>query len=806
MTEGQIALFMDNPDWDKFIPVFEVDKKNRALPSHEDCSPINVEDAVMHLLPGGTLGMGIADYESRPGQLDVLRAVGNAYNSCKHLMIEAGTGVGKSLAYLIPSVHWAYLNDTPVVVSTATRNLQDQLLNHDIPNAILTLDPKALEHRPFKVAILKGRSNYLCLRELGELNHDGVYSLEKTQQDEFAVLIEWLEKTDSGDLDMFESEVSKRFGGEAKATLRAKLTCPPEECAGRRCPFYGKCFVNKARMRAKQADLIVTNHALVLTEANNPGSELLPAYGRVVFDEAHNLPDIATDVFSFEFSKKTLLDILGRVERKASRGKRGMRSRGVLSSIQRQIDKGNIRDQSALAMIVENLNKVRVASGFALSSGDALLDCCGSLFIPATNEETVRYRTVPNSNQPEQEEKRIRQHAINGAFESYRENECDENVLRRHLNEFEGFIARLMEGLYKLREALILADSSNLVALFGDISVQLATLSGEFRDYLLNVKFILQASDEEHVFWAHRLLAKGRKSFRGSSQIELFAAPLFVAERMNSICYKIKDSVVMCSATLRVGDRFNYLAHRMGMDLTEPERLNCLVASSPFDFNTQSLVMSAGFLPEPDDPAYNETLADLISRLANVSRGRMLVLFTAYEMMNNVAEKVRRNFDAEGIRLLVQGQSVSRNAMVQVLKTASPDTPTVLFGAQSFWEGVDIPGEALSCVVLARIPFPQIREPINAARMEYLRVQGKSDFRDYMIPEAQIRFRQGVGRLVRKKTDEGVIVLADSRIATKNYGGSFRKSVPSSVHVIKERDELLSRANEFFNREKKGIL
>jgi ATP-dependent DNA helicase DinG len=144
--------------------------------------------------------------------------------------------------------------------------------------------------------------------------------------------------------------------------------------------------------------------------------------------------------------------------------------------------------------------------------------------------------------------------------------------------------------------------------------------------------------------------------------------------------------------------------------------------------------------------------------------------------------------------------------MVHVLKTSPSDMPTVLFGAQSFWEGVDIPGEALSCVVLARIPFPQIREPINAARMEYLRVQGKSDFRDYMIPEAQIRFRQGVGRLVRKKTDEGVIVLADSRIATKNYGWSFRKSVPSSVHVIKERDELLSRANEFFNREKKGIL
>jgi ATP-dependent DNA helicase DinG len=806
MTESQIALFMDNPEWDKIIPSFQADKKSRILPSHEDCSSIDIEDVTMHLLPGGTLGIGISDYESRPGQLDVLRAVGTAFNSRKHLMIEAGTGVGKSLAYLIPSVHWAYLNDTPVVVSTATRNLQDQLLNHDIPNAILTLNSRALEEKPFKVAILKGRSNYLCLRELSEVNHDGIYSLDNAQIDEFAILIEWLQKTDSGDLDLFEAEVAKRFGDEAKATLRPKLSCPPEECAGRRCPFYSKCFVNKARILAKQADLIVTNHALVLTEANNPGSELLPAYGRIVFDEAHNLPDIATDVFTFEFSKKTLSEILGRVERKANRGRRGLRSRGILSSIQRQLDKGNIRDNVALATIIENLNKVRVALGFAATSGDALLDSCTTFFNSNPSEETVRYRTIPNPNAPNDAEKRIRQHAVNGAFESYRENECDENVLRRSANEFEGFIARLMEGLYKLREALILADSVNLISLFSDITTQLVTLTGELRDYLLNVKFILQASDEEHVFWAQRSMGKNRRLMRTSSQIELFAAPLFVAERMNSICYKIKDSVVMCSATLRVGDKFNYLAHRMGMDLTEPERLNCLVASSPFDFNKQSLVMSAGFLPEPDDPMYIESLAGLIARLADVSRGRMLVLFTAYEMMNGVAEKVRRDFDCLGIRLLVQGQSVSRNAMVQLLKTSTPDKPTVLFGAQSFWEGVDIPGDALSCVVLARIPFPQIKEPINAARMEYLRVQGKSDFREYMIPEAQIRFRQGVGRLVRKKTDEGVIVLADSRIATKNYGGSFKKSVPSSVHVVKERDELISRAKEFFNKETEGVL
>ena len=271
---------------------------------------------------------------------------------------------------------------------------------------------------------------------------------------------------------------------------------------------------------------------------------------------------------------------------------------------------------------------------------------------------------------------------------------------------------------------------------------------------------------------------------------------------MNDICYRIKDSVVMCSATLRVGDKFNYLARRTGMDLVDGERLSCLVAQSPFDYMRQTLVMSAGFLPEPDDPMYGEELASLLSSLADASRGRMLVLFTAYEMMNSVAEKARRAFDEKGIRLLVQGQGVSRNAMARILKTSTAETPTVLFGAQSFWEGVDIPGEALSCVVLARIPFPQIREPINAARMEYLRVQGKSDFREYMIPEAQIKFRQGVGRLVRKKTDEGVIVLADQRIATKNYGGSFRKSVPSPVHVVKERDELVARAAEFFQRKK----
>ena len=265
------ASFMDDPNWADFLPDVPSGGPKCRLPAHEDCTPLDVERLAAHLEAGGTLGT-MAGYESRPGQLDMARAVTRAFNGREHLMVEAGTGVGKSLAYLVPAVQWSFLNDTPVVLSTATRNLQSQLISSDLPRAAKTLGDEAPK---FRATLLKGRSNYLCLRMLGEYMQGGYWTLAEDERTAFAHLVDWLRRTPDGDLDDLGDE-----------RLRPHLACPPEDCAGRACPFRPKCFIAKARARALKAHVVVVNHALVLAEATNPGGGILPAYGRLVFDEA----------------------------------------------------------------------------------------------------------------------------------------------------------------------------------------------------------------------------------------------------------------------------------------------------------------------------------------------------------------------------------------------------------------------------------------------------------------------------------------------------------------------------------------
>ena len=271
------ALFADDPDWASCVPEMQSGGRKCGMPTHEDCAPLDVEAVAGNLMPGGVLG-GMKGYEARPGQIDMLKAVARAFNGREHLMIEAGTGVGKSLAYLVPAINWAVLNDTPVVVSTATRNLQSQLISNDIPRAVKTVQEEV------RVALLKGRGNYLCMQSFGELMRDGYYAMNAAEREEFGGIVEWLHSENcDGDLDAVNAPL-----------LRGRLVCSGEDCGGRRCQYSSRCFVRKARERALRAHLIVANHALVLAEAANPGSGILPAYGRLVFDEAHNLEDIAT--------------------------------------------------------------------------------------------------------------------------------------------------------------------------------------------------------------------------------------------------------------------------------------------------------------------------------------------------------------------------------------------------------------------------------------------------------------------------------------------------------------------------------
>lgn len=763
------ARFIDDPDWAGFLPETKEAAKTRHLPSHDDCSRIDPAAVAAHLMRGGTLG-AMPGYEERPGQIDMLKAIVRAFNSREHLMIEAGTGVGKSLAYLLPAISWAWTNDTPVVVSTATRNLQSQLVNSDIPKALAILGDDAPK---FRAALLKGRANYLCLRAVGDFFAYGYWTMSDDEQAAMPGFIDWLKSTPDGDLDAYDG-----------ALPRSLLTCPGEECGGRRCPYHSRCFIHRARRNAADAHLVVVNHALVLADATQPGAGLLPAYGRLVLDEAHNLEDIATDFLRNEFSVPALSRLMNRLSRRG-RGRRAASPGGVLSAVERQLQRGILSGSASGERVRRLLSEAPSRMVRIMDAADELADVAARLLAPRGGSETVRHRVVVNELGAEE-----RQHTLHGLFRAYSPKDWDEARLKTVQSRFEAELAALVNLLHDLRDKLEESAEEGDAGGCGEVAAQVAGVADSFVEFANEANFAIRGEKENFAYWAEKVRVEGRAPF-----LRLVGAPLSVAEALRSLLYDLKDSVILSSATLRVGSSFNYMSKRLGC----VERFQALTAESPFDYLRQSLVLAPDCLPDPaaDPRGYAAALAALLEDLFAATKGRALVLFTSYEMMSAVAAAARGPLADAGIRLLVQGEGMSREAMTRALRAGNS---IVLFGAQSFWEGVDVAGEALSCVVLARLPFAQVGDPMVEARSEKIDREGGSSFRDYALPEAVIKFRQGFGRLIRTGRDRGVVVVTDPRIVTKNYGAVFRKSVPAPVRTVAEPAELLRQVNEFFGQ------
>ena len=771
MRSRSPAEFIDDPNWASFLPETPEASRVRRLPSHEDCSRLDPAAVAAHLVRGGTLG-SMEGYEERPGQIDMLKAVVRAFNDREHLMIEAGTGVGKSLAYLLPSVMWAWTNDTPVVVSTATRNLQSQLVTSDIPRAVSILGDDAGK---FRVALLKGRANYLCLKAVGDFFAAGFWTMSRAEQEEMPHFIEWLESTEDGDLDS--------YGG----LPRSLISCPGEECGGRSCPYYSRCFVYRARRNAADAHLVVVNHALVLADAVNPGGGILPAYARLVLDEAHNLEGIATDYLRSEFSVANAARMMNRLSRR-SRSRKGRSSGGVVAAIARQLQRGALAACAAGDKVRWLVSEIPSRIARAMDAIDELSDVAAGLLKPRGGSDAVRYRVVVNDFGC-----RERQHSLHGLFKPYSPEDWDESRLSRVHARFETALAALVDTLHDIRDVLKTAVEDGDAVGCADVVVQVESIAESVVEFANETNFVIRGDKENFAYWVDRVHQDGREAY-----LRLVGAPLSVADALKAMLYDVKDSVVLSSATLRVGSSFTYMSKRLGCE----DRFRALTAESPFDYLRQSLVLAPDCLPDPSagSSGYAAALASLMTDLFSATRGRALALFTSYEMMSAVAAAARVPLAERGMTLLVQGEDISRESMTARLRGAGRggDAGVVLFGAQSFWEGVDVSGDALSCVVIARLPFAQVGDPMVEARAEKIDREGGSSFREYMLPEAVIKFRQGFGRLIRSRRDRGVVVVADPRIVTKNYGAVFRKSIPAPVKTVVDADELLRQVNAFF--------
>jgi Rad3-related DNA helicase len=702
-------------------------------------------------IEGGPLARAFEDYERRPEQVRMVGEVCDALNEGLVLMVQAGTGTGKSLAYLTPSVLWAVTNDDPVVVSTNTKNLQAQLFGKDLPFLERALGGG------FRYAIIKGRSNYLCARKLLMLLDAPELELTAEERIDLLPVVSWVAESETGDV----AELSGLTQG-MESPLWPRLSTDRDECLGPRCRRSGRCYVRRARMLALQADVVVANHSTVLWETDNAGVAL-PPYRNIVFDEAHNLESVATDAFSLEAAPHYLPVALHRL----FTGREGRAGGGLLSGLRRRLSgaaaKGSAQACEAVSDRVTGL----------IASFKELREASDRFFLQVGAQIEPMRRSV----------EKIRYDADNRT-EDWPALAMEARDFREAVVQFAGGIDLLQRACDAITEGKEEAEYADLA----DAASEVASLAAGLREWIEHLDVLLRAETDNFVYWVERDSRPGFGRLR--------AAPLDIAPMMEAKFFARVRSAVFVSATMAVGGSFSFMRDRLGIRGAVTSRVRETDLGSSFDFPRQVLLAMPLFLPEPvgEGGEFVERFSETAVEVLRASRGRALVLFTSHAMLRRARELMRPRLEAEGIRVLAQGIDGERSRLVDQLKAGRP---TVLLGTQSFWEGVDVPGEALSCLVLAKLPFRVHTDPIVEARCQRLKAMGRNDFMEYMVPDAALRLMQGFGRLIRTRTDRGVVVLCDPRVMTKRYGQVFRNALPVRISVFQESAALARAVGNF---------
>ncbi len=703
-------------------PIFKPKAAEKPLRPTDDPGPIDVDEVAALLETGGAFEQTFPHFEHRPQQVEMLRSVANAFNTGQHLLVEAGTGTGKSIAYLLPAIYWAARNGQRVVVSTNTINLQEQLAAKDVP------DLQKILPFEFHAAVLKGRSHYLCPSRLQQLRRSG-----PANADEMRVLVKvlmWLPSTVSGDGDeLFIPNAAERAAW-------SRISAESEACTAERCAA-NDCFFHRARQQAEAAHVLIVNHALLMADVA-VANRALPEYEYLIIDEAHHLEDATTDQLSFSMSRvqlKRLLQEIGRLE--------GSKADGVLADTIgriRRVVPDEIGDK------VYELGR-QIAEGIdrAIRNADDLFDLLSEFadeHVQNKSDYTQRLRLLPGlRTQP--------------AWSSI---EIAWDDLSAPLLDAASGLAKLTTALKDLRDYDV-----------PDFDETLARLSGYTRsldEARARMGAILSKPAAGEICW---LEVEHNSAGRGGDRalVSVNSAPLHVGPLLQEHLWNTKKSVVLTSATLRTGQTFNFLRDRLSA-----QDMDDLAVGSPFDYKTSTLVYLVTDIPEPGQTGFQQALDKGLTALAIAMQGRTLVLFTSYASLKATSKGITSALNQAGILVYEQGDGSSRRQLMENFRTSER---AVLLGTRSFWEGVDIPGEALSCLALTRLPFAVPTDPIFAARSETF---GDMSFMEYSVPDAVLKFRQGFGRLIRTKSDRGVVAVFDKRLLTKQYGQTFLQSLP----------------------------
>ena len=623
------------------------------------------------------------NFEYRPEQQAMAAAIAQSLEEGRHLVVEAGTGVGKSLAYLVPAVLFAHEQGKKAIISTHTINLQEQLLHKDIPivQKILPIE--------FEAALMKGRQNYLCPRRLERAMQQANELFNTTEQADLARLGDWARTTTDGTLSDFPVEPNPK--------VWAQVCSEAHICTTKTCGQNPRCFFQQAKRRLLAADVVVINHTLLFMllgsaeEQEDREEGYLFPNDFLIFDEAHTIEQVASRQIGI-----------------------GVSQYGLRATIQRLY---NARSKKGLFTVTRDAAGVTLAASLV--------------------EEADRFFATVDARA---DFKKGREYRV-------READFVDDQITGRLTALQ---ARIIEVVRKTEDEFLKAE--------------LQELGKRIAETRAGISIFLQQSEQNYVYWIER-------AGKTAQNISLNAAPIDVAPVLRRMLFRENCASVMTSATLAIGrPDLAYFRQRIGADDAEPLQLG-----SPFDFQKQMKLFVVRRMPDPRDDAYGAALAEWVARFVEDTEGRAFVLFTSYRSMQQLADEMEDFFESRKMNLLVQGKGAPRSQLLEQFK----NTPrSVLFGTDSFWMGVDVPGEALSNVIITRLPFAVPDHPLIEAKLELIQARGGDAFTEYSLPEAILKFRQGVGRLIRNKTDRGIVVILDNRIVTKPYGRAFLKALP----------------------------
>ncbi|WP_442601064.1 ATP-dependent DNA helicase DinG [Paenibacillus sp. KN14-4R] len=669
-------------------------------------------------------------FEVRQAQETMITEVHDSLEKNRHLMIEAGTGTGKSMGYLIPALYYGIKNDKKIVVSTHTINLQEQLRARDIPMLYNLFD------LPFDTGVLKGRSHYLCLRKFeGRVN---AADWEQAKEDSLtaAQMVVWLSDTQTGD----EEELHLTGRG---TFFWHSVSSDADSCLNRQCPWFRKCFYHRARNEANTADLLITNHSMLFTDLNAE-HRILPGYEQLIVDESHHLEEVASRHMGKELHYLTLLNSLQWMYKDARSGH--------FATLRSKLGKHHGDDRAELWC--QTLDRMYEHVMAVREHWDVL---CDKLY-----EVVSTGSSDPGQNELGQYVLRIKQEELPQVWAELMP--LEDNVYQE-LGQLIKSAEKLMND-FKDHE-----DEYDLQSFLTDMNGCIKDL-GHCRE---NVRFFMHQKDKNSVYWLEAGL------FAKKSSVLLNCVPTDVSKLLQENLFEKKESIVMTSATLTVDKSFQYVSEQLGFSPdVEEDVLKSVQLPSPFQYRQQALVCVPRDFPaikgRAGEVLFTEKLVHSLAEVALATQGRMLVLFTSNRMLKQVHGELKELLKPHGIGVLGQGvDSGNRSKLTRLFQEGKAN---VLLGTSSFWEGVDIPGDALTCLAIVRLPFQPPSHPVVEAKCENLKKQNKNPFMKFSVPQAVIRFKQGFGRLIRTSSDKGVVIIYDTRVIDTQYGKNFLYSLP----------------------------